>query len=205
MPFMPSGGNISRQSLIWHVTPSAPRSSRPSLIEGVAPSSTWPRLFLLCCSNVWELSPFSQKLPSERQRRGRGDQLWGVPGGHVPLSAPVAAHDRGAAWARQEGETEMCVCRSERMPAIILIHLCQRWQQCVCLSAVLFNMHDTDNDGMITLEEYRHVSLCSETKCCLRWSFPTVFFTVLLSINVHVIAHKAFGTAGEMENENGWK
>lgn len=26
-------------------------------------------------------------------------------------------------------------------------------------SAVLFNMHDTDNDGTITLEEYRHVSL----------------------------------------------
>ena len=25
-------------------------------------------------------------------------------------------------------------------------------------STVLFNMHDTDNDGTITLEEYRHVS-----------------------------------------------
>lgn len=34
----------------------------------------------------------------------------------------------------------------------------------VCLPAVLFNMHDTDNDGMITLEEYRHVSLYA------RWS-----------------------------------
>lgn len=31
----------------------------------------------------------------------------------------------------------------------------------VLFSAVLFNMHDTDNDGTITLEEYRHVSLCS--------------------------------------------
>lgn len=71
--------------------------------------STWLRPLLLCCSNVWELSPFSQKLPSERRRSGRGDQLRGVPGGHVPLQAPVAAHDRGAAWERQEGETEMCV------------------------------------------------------------------------------------------------
>lgn len=33
---MPSGGNISRQSLIWPVTLSAPRSSRPSSTEGVA-------------------------------------------------------------------------------------------------------------------------------------------------------------------------
>lgn len=32
-------------------------------------------------------------------------------------------------------------------------------QVVVFVSAVLFNMHDTDNDGTITLEEYRHVSL----------------------------------------------
>lgn len=31
----------------------------------------------------------------------------------------------------------------------------------IVLSAVLFNMHDTNNDGTITLEEYRHVSCCS--------------------------------------------
>lgn len=29
-------------------------------------------------------------------------------------------------------------------------------------------MHDTDNDGIITLEEYRHVSLYSVIKCCFR-------------------------------------
>lgn len=51
-------------------------------------------------------------------------------------------------------------------------------------------MHDTDNDGMITLEEYRHVSPCSHMKCCLRSSFQSeVNITGLLSINIQIISH----------------
>lgn len=51
-------------------------------------------------------------------------------------------------------------------------------------------MHDTDNDGMITLEEYRHVSPCSDMKCCLRSSFQSeVDVTGLLSIDIQIISH----------------
>lgn len=63
-------------------------------------------------------------------------------------------------------------------------------------------MHDTDNDGMITLEEYRHVSPCSHTKHCLRSSFQSELDNAgLLSINIQIITLEAFGTAGETENK----
>lgn len=72
-----------------------------------------------------------------------------------------------------------------------------RWHQVkpafVCFSAVLFNMHDTDNDGTITLEEYRHVSsgeenpgkwLCTVTLSL--WSFSTEFWSCLKILTVKV-------------------
>lgn len=56
-------------------------------------------------------------------------------------------------------------------------------------------MHDTDNDGMITLEEYRHVSLVSAV-----WRIP-YWFTV--NKYADILTLEAFGPAGEMENKGG--
>lgn len=63
----------------------------------------------------------------------------------------------------------------------------------VCFSAVLFNMHDTDNDGTITLEEYRHVSSGEENlgkwSCTVTlslWSFSTEFWSCLKILTVKV-------------------
>lgn len=175
MPFLPSGGNISRQSQTWPATPSAPRSSRPSSTEGVAPwrfslGQALTPLLLRCVRTFSAFTETSTRTTTERWRRSASRSSWWS----CPTSGP-----RRSTWRRSSVRAsgrrnwDVCVCRGEHMPAIILIHLRQSWQTCVCLSAVLFNMHDTDNDGMITLEEYRHVSLCSDMKCCLRWSFQS--------------------------------
>lgn len=113
------------------------------------------------CQSIALFSLCSQELPRERRGHGGRDRLRGVPVGHVPFQAAVAAHDRGAARARQEGEAEMCVSlRKKEIKDHMLVVTLRPDSQCFfVLSAVLFNMHDTDNDGTITLEEYRHVSL----------------------------------------------
>lgn len=51
-----------------------------------------------------------------------------------------------------------CVCHKSHDH--LLVNDSQLVKLIRAFSAVLFNMHDTDNDGTITLEEYRHVSLC---------------------------------------------
>lgn len=65
----------------------------------------------------------------------------------------------------QRGKTrrEKLRCTSQyRSHELDCLTFTWRWHKVkpafVCFSAVLFNMHDTDNDGTITLEEYRHVS-----------------------------------------------
>lgn len=169
--------------------------------------STWLRLLLLCCSNVWELSPVftetSVRTTTGRSRRSASRSSWWS----CPTSGPRrCTWPRSSVRASGRRNCDVCVCRSEHMPAIILIHLRQSWQRRVCLSAVLFNMHDTDNDGMITLEEYRHVSLCSEemlfTLISEVWSILSCF-----TVNKYtfVLTLEAFGTVAEMENKNGWK
>lgn len=45
----------------------------------------------------------------------------------------------------------------DKIPVNWAIKLQQNGYSAVSFLIVLFNMHDTDNDGTITLEEYKHV------------------------------------------------
>lgn len=74
-----------------------------------------------------------------------------------PPSAHMTEEQRGK--TRREKLRCMSQYRSHELDCLTFTW---RWHKVrpafVCFSAVLFNMHDTDNDGTITLEEYRHVS-----------------------------------------------
>ena len=66
---------------------------------------------------------------------------------------------------RESVRREKLRCVSHRKSHDHMLDIIYGWHTAVkltlLLSAVLFNMHDTNNDGTITLEEYRHVSCCS--------------------------------------------
>lgn len=96
----------------------------------------------------------------------------------------------------QRGKTrrEKLRCTSQyRSHELNCLTFTWRWHKVkpafVCFSAVLFNMHDTDNDGTITLEEYRHVSSGKKWSCTVTlslWSFSTEFLSCLKILTVKV-------------------
>uniref|UniRef100_A0A3Q2PHN4 Calcineurin B homologous protein 3 n=1 Tax=Fundulus heteroclitus TaxID=8078 RepID=A0A3Q2PHN4_FUNHE len=72
-----------------------------------------------------------------------------------PPSLPMTDEQRDSV----RKEKLRCTAFKSHIPGVCqrLQSICQHKHFAFFSSAVLFNMHDSDNDGMITLEEYRHV------------------------------------------------
>lgn len=95
-----------------------------------------------------------------RSRRSASRSSW--------WSCPISGPHRCTWWRTSvsaSGGRNWDVCVLKQITQSHAHHYLGTVVKRMFFSAVLFNMHDTDNDGTITLEEYRHVSLC----CSLLW------------------------------------
>lgn len=204
MPFMPLGGNISRQSQTWPATPSAPRSSRPSSTEGVALAV---RPGLGCCSSAAQTCENFLHFHRNFHQNDNGtveeisfEEFLVVMSHFRPPSEHMTEEQRESV----RKEKLRCVCPQRRAHACHYLNSHPSELTAVCLSACSFIQHARhrqwwdDNAGGV---QTRESLLAHETLFTLTFPVWTrhYWFTVNKYTNNRTL--EAFGTAGETGNK----